>query len=73
MQGDPAIYTKAKMSLDIINNEIVEAEYKIHHILTIVLGGNTKVTHDNKCQTYCERISQLEKQGGQVFSMIRVQ
>ena len=48
MQGEPTIAAKAKNSLAILNNEIVEAEYKIHHILPIVLEGDAKVYHFNK-------------------------
>ena len=47
------------MYLAILNNEMVKAKYKIHHILTIVLEGGAKVEYDNKWQTYRERISQL--------------
>ena len=37
MQGEPTIASKAKMFLDILNNEIVEAKYKIHHTIPIVM------------------------------------
>ena len=61
------------MSLAILNNEMVEAKYKSHNILPMVLERNSKVEHDNKWHTYCERISQLENQRGQSLSMIRFQ
>ena len=64
------IATKDKIALDIINNEIVEAEYKCHHILPIVLEGDIKVENDSKWQTYCKSIAQLEKQRRQSFSII---
>ena len=73
MQGEPAISAKYKFSLYILNNEVVEYEYKIHQILTIVLEGDFKVEHDNKWRTYCEIIAQLEKQLVQTFSIIRGQ
>ena len=59
MQGEPTIAAKAKNPLAILNNEIVEAEYKIHHILPIVLEGDAKVEHDNTWRTYCEIIAQI--------------
>ena len=59
MEGYPIIVAKDKISLAIFNNEIVEADYKSHHILPIVLEGDDKLDHDNKCQTYFERITQL--------------
>ena len=61
------------MSLALTNNEIMEAEYKIKQILPIVIEGDAKEEHDNKWRTYRDRISQLEKQFGQSFSMIRGQ
>ena len=73
MQGEPTIASKAKMFLDILNNEIVEAKYKIHHTIPIVMQVDAKVAYDNKWRTYCEIISQLEKQHGQTFYMLRVQ
>ena len=60
------------MSLAITNNEIVESKYKSYHILPIVLYGDAKVEHENKLRKYCERITKLEKQYEQAFSMIRV-
>ena len=62
MQGEPAIAAKDKMSLNIVNNEIVESKYKSHHILPIVLEGDAKVEHENKWHTYNKRIAQLDKQ-----------
>ena len=59
MKGEPIIAAKAKTSLAIINNEIVEAKYRIHHIIPIVLERDEKVYHVNKRRTYCERIAQL--------------
>ena len=59
MQGEPAVAAKYKISLTILNNEIMEADYKSHNILPIVMEGDTKVDHDNKCRTYCERVIQL--------------
>ena len=73
MEAEPTIYDKARMSLAILNNKIVEAEYKIHHILPIVLEDDAKIDHENECRTYRERNSQLEKQHGHAFSMIRGQ
>ena len=73
MQGEPAVAAKYKISLTILNNEIMEADYKSHNILPIVMEGDTKVDHDNKCRTYCERVIQLQKKHGQSFYMIRGQ
>ena len=56
MQREHTVAANAKMSLAILSNEIVEAEYIIHHILPIVLEGNDKVEHDNKWRTYRESI-----------------
>ena len=71
--GEPTVSAKAKISLAILNNEIVQAEYKIQRILTIVLEGDAKVENNNEWRTYCERNPQLEKQRRQEFSMIRYQ
>ena len=57
--GKPTIAAKSKMSLAILNNEIVEAKYKSQHILPIVLDGDVKVEHYNEWQTYRERKSKL--------------
>ena len=73
MEVEPTMAAKAKMSLDILNNLIVETKYKSNHILPIVMEWNAKVDHNNKCQKYCEWISQLDKKCGQAFSMIRGQ
>ena len=54
--GEPAIAAKPKMSLAILNNEIVWAKYKIQRILPIVLEGDAKVEHDNAWWTYCDMI-----------------
>ena len=70
-EGDPTISAKAKMSLSILNNEIVESKYKNNHIVPIVLEGGAKAENENKWQTYCERIKKLYKKCGQAFSMIR--
>ena len=56
---EPAIAAKANMSLAILSNEMLEAEYKIQRILTIVLEGDFKVERDNELQTYSESNSQL--------------
>ena len=37
INGDPTIASKDKMTIGVLDNEIVEAEYKSQHILTIVL------------------------------------
>ena len=37
VEGEPTIAAKSKFSLAILNNEIVEAEYKSHPILPIFL------------------------------------
>ena len=50
----------------------MESEYKSHHILLIVLENDVKVEHENKWRTYCERITQIEKQSGQTLSIIGV-
>ena len=73
MEGDPIVSAKAKMLLDILNNEIVEPEYKSNHIPPIVMEGYSKGEHYNKWRTCCERITQLGKQCGQSLSMIRGQ
>ena len=70
MEGEPNIAAKAKTNLYIFNNEIVEAAYKSHHILPIVLEGVSKVNNDNKWRKYCERISQLDKQRVKALYMI---
>ena len=59
MQRKPAIADKAKMAVAILNNDIVEAEYKCHHIIPIFLEVDVKVDHDNKWRTYSEGITQL--------------
>ena len=58
------------MALSVLDNEIMEAEYKIQHILLIVLEGDAKLEHENECQTYREINSRSEKQRGKSFSMI---
>ena len=73
MEGEPTIAAKYKMFLVILNNAIVDSEYKSQHILTIGLEGDAKLEHDNKWRTYRERITQLDKEHRQAFSMIRVQ
>ena len=42
------IYDKAKISVAILKHEIVEARYKIQHILPIVMEGDAKVDHYNE-------------------------
>ena len=37
MEVEPTIYYKAQMSLSILNNEIVESDYKIQYILPIFM------------------------------------
>ena len=59
MEVEPTIAAKAKISLAILNNEIVESRYKSNHILPIVLEDDAKVEHGNKWRTYPERIPQL--------------
>ena len=59
MQVEPTISAKANIYLSVLNNEIVESEYEIHHILPIVLEGDAKVEHDNTWRTYCEIIAQI--------------
>ena len=59
MEGEPTIADKAKMSLAILNKEIMEAEYKSQLILPIVMESDTKVYHEYKWRTYHEKISQL--------------
>ena len=73
MERESTIAAKAKTSLAILNNEIMEAEHKRHFILPIVLEGDSKIEHDNEWQTYRERNSQLERQNRKEFSMIRGQ
>ena len=46
---------------------------KSYHIVPIVLEGDAKVEHDNKCRIYRERITHLEKKCGQSLSMIKGQ
>ena len=70
MEGDPTISAKSKTSLDILNNEIVEAEYESHHILPIVLDGDSKIEHGNKWRTYRKRIEILDKQRVQVLEQV---
>ena len=60
MQVEPSIATKNKISIAILNTEIVEAKYKNHHILPIVLKGDAKVEHDNKWRAYRERIEKSD-------------
>ena len=71
IQGKPAIAAKSKMSVVFFNNGIVEADYKSHHILLMVLEGDAKVEHDNKWRTYHDRITKLDRQRRQALSMIR--
>ena len=73
MYGDSTISAKSKMSLAILNNEIVEAEYKSHPIIPIDLEGYDKLEHNNKWRKYCERVVKSGKQRGQELSMIRGQ
>ena len=58
------------MSLDFLNNEIVEVEYTSQQILPIVLEGDSKLEHYSEVCTYLERNSLLEKQCGQVLYLI---
>ena len=71
--GEHTISPKAKMSLTILNSEMVESEYKSQCILPIVLEGYAKVEHGSEWRTNCEMKSQLEKWRGQSFSMIQGQ
>ena len=59
MEVEPTISAKGKMSLAILDDDIVEDKYKIQHILPIVLEGDAKVVHVNIWRIYRERISQL--------------
>ena len=59
IEGEPNIIAKAKMSLDILNNEFLEDKYKIQHILSKVLKGSAKLEYDNEWRTFCVRNSQL--------------
>ena len=59
------------MTLAVLDNEIMESEYKRKQIPPMFLEGNSKVEHDNEWQTYHERNSQLQKQSDQAFSMIQ--
>ena len=61
------------MYLAILKSVIVEAKYKIQHILPIVMEGDARVEHDNEYWTYCESNSRLDNQRGQAFYMIRGQ
>ena len=54
---EPTIAAEAKLYLDILNDEIMEAEYKTQHILTIVMEGDIKVEHDNEWRKYHEKNS----------------
>ena len=45
--GEPTVSAKAKISLAILNSEMVQAQYKIQRNLPIVLEGDAKVDHDN--------------------------
>ena len=47
MERESTIAAKAKTSLAILNNEIMEAEHKRHFILPIFLEGDSEVDHDN--------------------------
>ena len=47
------------MTLAVLDNEIMESEYKRKQIPPMFLEGNSKVEHDNEWQTYHERNSQL--------------
>ena len=62
----------SKMDQDFLKIKFAEAEYKIQHILSIVLEVNAKVANENECQTICENNSRLEKKQVQSLSMIRV-
>ena len=56
-----------------LQNEMDEAEYKVSIPLPMILQGDEKTKHDNEWRTYRERVSRLEKQRGQAFSLIRGQ
>ena len=73
MEVEPTMAAKAKMSLDILNNEIVKFRYKIQHILPIVLEVDAKVHHGNEWRTYHDRNSLLEKKHVQAYYMIQGQ
>ena len=47
IDGETNIVAKANMDIAVLNNEIAEDEYKIQHILPIVLKGDTRVEHEN--------------------------
>ena len=49
----------------------MESRYKIQSIPPIVLEGDAKVEHGNEWRICGERKSQLKKQHGQAFYMIR--
>ena len=51
----------------------MESRYKIQSIPPIVLEGDAKVEHGNEWRICGERNSQLKKQHGQAFYMIRGQ
>ena len=71
MEGEPTLAGKYKTPLSIPKDKIVEADYKSQHIPPVILEGCAKVENENKWQTYRERISQLENQHKQSFSMIQ--
>ena len=48
-------------------------DYKIQHILPILLEVDSKVEHDNEWRKYREKNSRSEKQRGQALSMIKDQ
>ena len=63
----------ATIALAELQNEMDEAEYKVSIPLPMILQGDEKTKHDNEWRTYRERVTRLEKQRGQAFSLIRGQ
>ena len=47
IDGETTISANSKTILAVLNNETVEAEYKILPILPIVLDGDSKICHEN--------------------------
>ena len=61
------------MKLEILINEIDEANYQETAEPDIKLNENEKTWYDNEWRTHHERVARLEKQRGKDFSMVRGQ
>ena len=64
---------EAPMKLAVLQNEIAQAEYDMNQEVPIELTDSEKTQYSNAWRTYRERNATLEKNRGQVFSLIHGQ